>query len=342
MGKAKSKKRRILKSFLIAFGTIIIVVLALIGWIALRLFSGPDLMEISEFHPFRSEKLKEQYLDLYETRAKEWPVASETKTVETSFGKTFVRISGPVGAPPLVLLPGGGSNSLLWIPNIEALSKDFRTYALDNIYDLGLSVYTQPFKSSEEFVKWLDELFTILGLGDDINLMGLSYGGWITSQYALSIPNRLDKVVLLAPAATIVPFDSEFMKRMILSIMPFRYFFKKTIYWTWEDAVNKDERSHRFVDKHVDITYLGLRSFKLKSPPNPTVLQDEELQSVQVPTLFLVGENEKIYSAQEAVQRLNGTAPQIKTEIIPNCGHDLTIVQTEMVNEKILQFLKQP
>jgi pimeloyl-ACP methyl ester carboxylesterase len=66
-----------------------------------------------------------------------------------------------------------------------------------------------------------------------------------------------------------------------------------------------------------------------------------ELKSIKVPTLYLVGEHEKIYSAQKAVQRLHKVAPQIKTEVIPDAGHDLTIVQAEMVNKKLLEFLKQ-
>ena len=68
----------------------------------------------------------------------------------------------------------------------------------------------------------------------------------------------------------------------------------------------------------------------------------EELKSIKVPTLYLVGEHEKIYSAQKAIQRLHKVAPHINTEIIPNAGHDLTIVQAEMVNTKVLEFLKQP
>ena len=50
---------------------------------------------------------------------------------------------------------------------------------------------------------------------------------------------------------------------------------------------------------------------------------------------------EKIYSAQKAIQRLRKVAPNIETEVIPNAGHDLTIVQAEMVNTKVLKFLKQ-
>jgi pimeloyl-ACP methyl ester carboxylesterase len=61
-----------------------------------------------------------------------------------------------------------------------------------------------------------------------------------------------------------------------------------------------------------------------------------------MPTLFLVGENEKIYSAQQAVEHLNTVAPNIETAIIPNAGHDLTLVQADVVNDRILDFLEKP
>ena len=85
--------------------------------------------------------------------------------------------------------------------------------------------------------------------------------------------------------------------------------------------------------------FVGLRCFKLKMPVAPTVLSDEELRSIHMPALFLVGENEVIYPARKAVQRLNAVAPGIKTQIIPHAGHDLTIVQAEMVNELVREFL---
>jgi pimeloyl-ACP methyl ester carboxylesterase len=57
--------------------------------------------------------------------------------------------------------------------------------------------------------------------------------------------------------------------------------------------------------------------------------------------LFLFGENEKIYSAEEAVARLENVAPHVHTKIIPGAGHDLTVVQAEMVNRIILDFLEK-
>ena len=84
------------------------------------------------YHPFRSQEAKETYLTYYDECAKRWPVASEEKMVKTSFGQTFVRISGPEDGPPLVLLSGDSENALAWIPQIAALSEDYRTYAVEN------------------------------------------------------------------------------------------------------------------------------------------------------------------------------------------------------------------
>lgn len=129
--------------------------------------------------------------------------------------------------------------------------------------------------------------------------------------------------------------------RAVLSALPHRYFTHNFMYWLLEDAVHKDEASRQMVDQWVADSYLAMRSFKSRPMVNPTVLADVELQSIQVPALYLVGENEKIYSAQAAVQRLNEVAPQIETDIIPDAGHDLTLVQADLVNRKVLAFLKE-
>ncbi len=191
-------------------------------------------------------------------------------------------------------------------------------------------------------MKWLDELLNALEFGDNINLMGISYGGWLTSLYALRFPNRLNKIVLLAPAATVLPVRLQFyIYGSLAAMLPLRYFSKRMFFYFMEDGVKKDEVSRMWVEWFIDNLFIAFRCFKLRRPVNLTVLEDQELQSIKVPTLFLVGENEKIYSAQKAIQRLNQVAPHIKTETIPNTGHDLTFVQTEMVNKKALDFLQQ-
>ncbi len=340
MNNYQSKKKPVFKFLLIGCGTITVLVVTMMIGVSVWLFSGPEDIEMTAYHPFRSMTAKEQYLTLYDIRAKKWPVDSETRLVDTSYGQTFVRLSGPVGAPPLVLLHGGGGNSLQWMPNIEALSKSYRVYAVDNIYDYGRSIYTKTIKVPDDFVNWLDELFSALELANNINLMGLSYGGWLTGQYALRFPDRLNKIVLLAPAGTVLPLRLEWIMRAVLCLVPHRYFTNSFMYWLLEDLAKKDEASRIMLDEEVEAALVRIRSFKPSRLVNPTVLEDGELKSIKVPAFYLVGEHEKIYSAQKAIQRLHKVAPHIKTVVIPNAGHDLTIVQAEMVNTKVLEFLK--
>ena len=297
---------------------------------------------VPPYHPFRSAQAKERYLDLYDMRAKRWPVPSESAMADTSYGRTFVRMSGPVSGPPLVLLPGAGSTSLMWVPNIRALSQSFRTYAVDNIYDYGRSVYTRAVKSADDFVRWLDELFRALKLGDAINLVGLSYGGWLASLYTLRFPQRLAKAVLLAPARTVLPVAIPFMLRAILTFLPYRVFTRSFMEWIFAGLMRGDETNRVALKNAVDDIFVASRCFTHKRFVQPTLLTDEELGSIKVPTLFLVGENDKIYSARKAVLRLNRVAPRINTEIIPHAGHGLTIERAETVNEKILEFLSRP
>jgi pimeloyl-ACP methyl ester carboxylesterase/TM2 domain-containing membrane protein YozV len=321
---------------------ILLTIVFLVANVALPLqIAKFALTEMTPYHPFRSEKAKRRYLEFYDTKSKEWPVESETGVFDTSYGQTFVRISGPAEAPPLVLLPGASANSLMWLPNIQALSQDFHTYAVDNIYDFGRSVFTRKFRTPEDFVIWMDELFTAIGLGNNINLMGLSYGGWLTSQYVLHHPERLNKIVLLAPASTVLPLSPDFLKHSILSLVPHRHFTKKTMNWIMADwaEINRDDRL--FMDDWMESIYLGARCFKPKMLVSPTVLTDNEWRNLKVLTLYMVGENEKIYSASKAIERLNKIAPQIKTELIPAAGHDLTVVQTDLVNRIIIKFLEQ-
>ena len=105
-----------------------------------------------------------------------------------------------------------------------------------------------------------------------------------------------------------------------------------------EDLVNKDRAGRELAEELVEQMYLAQRCFKPKMLVSPTVLSDEELKNLKMPTLYLVGENEKIYSPQEAIERLSRIAPQIEAELIPNTGHDLSVVQADMVNTIILDF----
>ena len=339
---AKSRGwRKILRALALGCGTIALLFGALVVWVGIDIYRATQPVELSDHHPFRSAAKKQRYLANYDARAERWPVLSETRMVDTSWGATFVRISGPSDGPPLVLLPGANATLLMWEPNIEALAEDYRVYAVDNIFDFGRSVYTRNLETPDDFVIWFDELLDALGL-EKTHLAGLSYGGWIASEYALAHPERIEKLVLMAPAATVLQFSTDFIKKGILCVIPHKYFIKSMLYWAMADAAVGTEENRRIVEEAADNAWIGIRCFKPKQMVAPRILSDEQLRSLTPPTLFLVGENEVIYSGSgaDAVQRLNSVAPQIVTELVTGCGHDLTLVQANLVNRLVLEFLE--
>ena len=329
------------KKLILAVGITTVALICIIISAGIWLSSGEEDFS-SSYHPFKSEQAKENYLKLYDKRAEKWPVKSKTIMVNTSYGQTFIRISGPENGAPLVLMHGIGGNSLQWMSNVETLSKHYKVVAIDNINDHGRSIPTRKIINAEDYIDWLNELFDTLELNDHINMVGLSYGGWITAQYALKFPNRLNKVVLLAPVGTVAPLSPEWIARAISVAIPVKYFAQSFMYWLAEDTVNSGADGRALIEEHIDEALMAVRSFKSKRMVNPTVLTDEELQNIKVPVLFMVGEHEKIYSPHEVIDRLNRVSPQIQTRLIANAGHDLTMVQAEMVNEMILEFLSQP
>jgi pimeloyl-ACP methyl ester carboxylesterase len=254
--------------------------------------------------------------------------------VPGSFGETFVRISGPCGAPPLILLPGLNTTSLFWAPNIAALSAGYRTCALERIGDVGRSRCTRPIASAAELMRWLDETFTALDPGRRINLLGLSYGGWLAAQYALAFPNRVQKLVLVAPGGAL-PTNLRFYLRAIPVLTRRPFWIRSFVQWMLQDVVRRDPARAELSVQWATVTY---RYFKPRRMIGGTALSDGDL-AVRPPTLFLVGEHEKIYSAAKAVERLHRVAPQIRTQIVPEAGHDLTIAQPETIHRAVLDFL---
>lgn len=299
-------------------------------------------MKINDCHPFRSPDAKAKFLASYDARAQKWPVPSQVAIVTTSYGSTFVRMSGPTNGSPLVLLHGYSENGLNWLPNIEDLSQDYRTYAVDIISDPGRSVYTRVMKRVDDYTSWLDELFDGLDLEREINLVGLSYGGWLVSQYALRFPQKLNKIGLIAPAG-LAPFSLKFIAfALFLSLFQFRnrFLFKRLTQWMFKDFLANCDKGQEKFNEWFDFIYLGLQSHKPQPIVFAKVLTDEELKRLTMPILFLTGENEIVYSVPQTIKRLRTVAPDIEIQVIENAGHDLPLAQPQQVNLAILNFLK--
>jgi hypothetical protein len=103
-----------------------------------------------------------------------WPVPAEHLRVPTREGETFVVVSGPRDAPPVVLLHGSGSNSQIWTGDVAAWSRHSRVHAVDLVGEPGLSAPSRPPLDGGALALWLEDVLDGLGL-DETALVGTSH-----------------------------------------------------------------------------------------------------------------------------------------------------------------------
>lgn len=296
-------------------------------------------------HPYLSEEKQQQYLAHLATRAQAWPVPVEERTVDTSWGATFMRISGPVDAPPLVLLPGGGTTSLMWTPMVAGLAAKYRVYALDSVMDLGRSVRSRDAKNADDLCAWLDEVLQALALGPEVRLMGMSHGGWLAANFATRFPERVKQLVLLAPAAWVEDLPTSLIFRMLLMFLPPRRYWMRRIYRATLPDLAATAQGPALIDAMTEDLALAFECYPLrelgKTVP-PLKASDEALRSLRVPTLFVVGEHERIYDPATAFARLERVAPQVQRVLVRGAGHDLPWLKADEVNARVLAFFDEP
>ena len=283
---------------------------------------------------FKSLEGEARYYAAYDKVLALWDVPYECLRVATQFGTTHVIASGPRAAPPLILLHAIAISSTMWYPNIADLSRDFRTYAVDVMGDAGKSVPSRRPKNRSEHAQWLLDLFKELHV-EQADVAGLSYGGFLTLNFALQAPDRVKRIVLLAPAGCFVRFRLAFWLRMASGMfLPPRAAFKSLIPWisAREDAAESPVFEQMLVNWLFGRPQWGVW---------PRVFTDEELRRVRVPTLLLIGDREVIYDPQVAIGRATRLIPRIEAAIIPNASHFLTFDQSESVDARVLAFLKQ-
>jgi pimeloyl-ACP methyl ester carboxylesterase len=167
---------------------------------------------------FKTAQGEAAYLAAYDRALEKWPVPYETRYVPTAYGDTHVIISGPEDGEPLILIPGSMADATLWSPSIAAFARTYRVYALDTMGDVGKNKMVEPLPDPAGAAEWLTDVLDALEI-EKAFMAGYSQGGFFTANYALHKPERLKKIVLLAPAATLAPFGKDFLFGAMLPAM---------------------------------------------------------------------------------------------------------------------------
>ncbi len=283
---------------------------------------------------FRSAEGEARYIAAYNAVLQDWPVPYEERHVATRLGATHVVVSGPLEAPPIILLPSLAASAVFWQPNVAALSEHFRVYAVDVIGQVGKSVPTQRIRGRRDMADWLSDLLDALHI-ERASLVGASYGGFLALNQASLRPERVARVVLISPAATFVRLSWKFLYTMRIK-GPLRRLLRGRKAPPPKALPGGMQLAPTSWGRLMAVTMTA------SAPPNlakAIVFNKRELKAIAAPVLLLIGDQETLYKPQETLDLASARLQRLTGAIIPHAGHLASVMQPAEVNRHIIEFL---
>ncbi|MGW2827505.1 alpha/beta fold hydrolase [Streptomyces sp. NPDC001286] len=256
------------------------------------------------------------FLAAYDKVMAKWPAEREAVTVPTPFGTAYVNRCGPLHAPSVVLLPGGGgATSASWYAQAAELARTHRVHAVDlpACAGRGAEVRGRHPRTAADLVDWLDAVLDGLGL-DETDLGGHSYGGWIALHHALRARGRVRRLFLLDPAMCFAGFRPAYLLHALPSLLrpsPRR----ARAFLEWETGgVPLDPDWLRLQEAAAGFPSVS----KPVTGPRPA---PQALRVLDMPVLLLLAGSSRTQDPHEVAARAAGLLPRVETVVVPDVSH---------------------
>jgi pimeloyl-ACP methyl ester carboxylesterase len=117
-------------------------------------------------------------------------------------GATYYEVAGPDTAPVVVLVHGFSVPSYIWDSTFTALATaGFRVIRYD-LYGRGWSERPDAAYDGEMYDAQLAGLLDSLRITQPVHLVGLSFGGYVTSHFVTTHPARVRSLTMIDPVAS--------------------------------------------------------------------------------------------------------------------------------------------
>lgn len=236
----------------------------------------------------------------------------------------------------LVLLHGLGASAERWMRVVPTLSKYYRL-VIPDIIGSGYSDKPTVEYTIEFFLDFMQDFLDDLGI-QRMNLAGSSFGGYLAAEFAIRSTDRVNKLILAAPAGIMRSSTRVLDQYIMAALYPthdnaLRAF--KEMAWdpnivsvdTIKDFVNRmrlPNSKYAFMS-----TLLGIRDSHNFLP---------RLHRIDAPTLIIWGDSDKMIPPQYA-KELEDTIPNNEMVVMENCGHTPYVEKPREFNEIVLKFL---
>ncbi len=283
---------------------------------------------------FPIQQQKAEYIAAYNATLKSsWHLPYKEIDVATTFGSAHVIVSGPENGAPIVLFHGTDSSSTMWYPNVAALSKEYRIYAIDFPMEAGKSKSDIPNYTNPQIRKFYREVFKSLKL-KSMSFVAVSRGGWIAAYLAMDPKIKVDNLILLSPAQTYGGVNKlwKTLQALKLKSFPNRKRLDKffTNFSSNPDNINQEYKEQFFLANKYGHSKPGLRRMVRFSK--------EDLAKLTMPILLMIGDNDVINSNKSLINA-KLMSPHCDTLTVKNAGHFLSVDQADFVNSAVLNFI---
>jgi pyruvate dehydrogenase E2 component (dihydrolipoamide acetyltransferase) len=256
----------------------------------------------------------------------------EPETVEVG-GRSIRYLKHGEGGEAVILLHGFGGDLNNWLFNQEPLADGRTVYALDFPGHGGSTKETVG--SLEELAEVVSRFMEALGL-DRAHLVGHSMGGAVASKLALTEPEKVASLVLIASAGLGEEINEEYIEGFIAAER--RKEMKSVLQMLFADPklVTRDLVNEVLKYKRLDGVDESLRV--LADGVFPGGKQKEvlarELAESEVPVLVIWGGEDRVLPVEHA-----GSLDGARIEVLEGQGHMVQMEAAGEVNRRIQAFL---
>lgn len=261
---------------------------------------------------FKTQQGKTAVMEFYDSQLEQWDVPYDTMNVNTRYGNTFIITCGEKKAPPLILLHGSCMNSCMWLEDAREYSRSYRVYAVDIPGEAGRSDEKQLQLKGRCYEDWLSDVFDTLAI-EKADLMGISFGAWLSTKFTICYPEKVSKLVLLSPLG-ISPQKNSFL----FTLMSCMLLGKRGIDKLY-DKINSNPAVPEELLKYQKL--IG-DNFNTRNELIP-LFSDTELKRLVMPVIMFVGDKDIIIHSEKTAKRLRSLVPHAKINILPGVGHTL-------------------